>query len=95
MEYYKNLTQDVQNEIKRELKLNHDFLKDVVLISGNSNKKLANAISEAIDIKLCLCNISKFANTEIKVNICQNIRNVIEKYLNSDIRYNLRLHHSF
>ena len=50
-------------------------LNNIVLISGNSNKLLSDKISETLNIKLCERNIAKFSNTEIKINICENIRN--------------------
>ena len=50
-------------------------LDNVVLLSGNSNKSLAEKISTYLNINLCKCKISKFSNTEIKINICENIRN--------------------
>ena len=73
----------ITDEIKEEIMLDLDnvhtkkrlCLNNVVLISGNSNIELGKLISEYLEIKLCKCNISKFSNTEIKVNICENIRN--------------------
>ena len=50
-------------------------LDNIVLLSGNSNKTLSEKISIYLDIHLCKCKISKFSNTEIKINICENIRN--------------------
>jgi len=50
-------------------------LKNVVLIAGNSNKSLAEKISNFLNIRLIECKISKFANSEIKINISENIRN--------------------
>lgn len=50
-------------------------LDNIVLLSGNSNKLLSEKISAYLNIHLCKRKISKFSNTEIKVNICENIRN--------------------
>ena len=50
-------------------------LDNIVLLSGNSNTLLAEKISTQLNINLCECKISKFSNTEIKINICENIRN--------------------
>jgi len=50
-------------------------LDNIVLLSGNSNKLLSEKISAYLNISLCKCKISKFSNTEIKINICENIRN--------------------
>jgi len=50
-------------------------LDNIVLLSGNSNKTLSEKISIYLDIHLCKCKISKFSNTEIKISICENIRN--------------------
>ena len=50
-------------------------LDNIVLLSGNSNRLLSEKISLYLDIHLCECKISKFSNTEIKINICENIRN--------------------
>ncbi len=52
-----------------------DNLDNVVLLSGNSNLLLSEKISKYLNIKLCNRKISKFSNTEIKINICENIRN--------------------
>jgi ribose-phosphate pyrophosphokinase len=50
-------------------------LDNIVLLSGNSNKLLSEKISSHLNINLCNRKISKFSNTEIKINICENIRN--------------------
>ena len=50
-------------------------LDNIVLLSGNSNKLLSEKISSQLNIDLCNRKISKFSNTEIKINICENIRN--------------------
>ena len=55
--------------------LNNNKLSNVVLLNGNSNVLLAKKISEYLNIKLCDRKICKFSNTEIKINICENIRN--------------------
>ena len=52
-----------------------DNLDNVVLLSGNSNLLLSEKISQYLNIKLCNRKIAKFSNTEIKINICENIRN--------------------
>ena len=52
-----------------------DNLDNVVLLSGNSNILLSKRISKYLNIKLCNRKIAKFSNTEIKINICENIRN--------------------
>ena len=50
-------------------------LNNIILLNGNSNIELAEKISSYLNIKLCKRNITKFSNSEIKINICQNIRN--------------------
>tara|TARA_Y100000741_G_scaffold336739_1_gene295556 strand:+ start:1990 stop:2994 length:1005 start_codon:yes stop_codon:yes gene_type:complete len=52
-----------------------DNLDNIVLLSGNSNVLLSEKISKYLNIKLCNRKIAKFSNTEIKINICENIRN--------------------
>ena len=52
-----------------------DNLDNIVLLSGNSNMLLSEKISKYLNIKLCNRKIAKFSNTEIKINICENIRN--------------------
>ena len=52
-----------------------DNLDNVVLLSGNSNVLLSEKISKYLNIKLCNRKIAKFSNTEIKINISENIRN--------------------
>jgi len=68
--------------------LNNNKLDNIVLLNGNSNILLAEKISKCLNIKLCECNIAKFSNTEIKINICENIRNkdifIIQTGINDD-----------
>lgn len=45
------------------------------IISGSSNKSLAKKISDHLNIPLCDCLLEKFSNTEIRVEINENIRN--------------------
>jgi len=52
-----------------------DNLDNVVLLSGNSNVLLCEKISKYLNIKLYNRKIAKFSNTEIKINISENIRN--------------------
>jgi ribose-phosphate pyrophosphokinase len=52
-----------------------DNLDNIVLLSGNSNMLLSEKISKYLNIKLCNRKIAKFSNTEIKINISENIRN--------------------
>ncbi len=44
------------------------------LISGNSNKPLAEAISSYLDIPLTQCNIKRFNDMELFVEIMENVR---------------------
>lgn len=46
------------------------------LISGRSNLELAEGISKKLGIPLTKCKLSEFANTEIQVEILENIRNM-------------------
>lgn len=48
---------------------------DVRILSGNSHKKLAIKICNLLDKPLSDCTIKDFSNTEIKVDINENIRN--------------------
>ena len=50
-------------------------LDNIRLISGNSHKKLAQDISKILNKPLVDCSIKDFSNTEIKVDINENIRN--------------------
>ena len=50
-------------------------LDNIRLISGNSHKKLAQNISKILNKPLVDCSIKDFSNTEIKVDINENIRN--------------------
>ena len=45
------------------------------IISGSSNMPLAKKISDHLNIPLCDCLLEKFSNTEIRVEIKENIRN--------------------
>jgi len=49
----------------------------IKLLAGNSNKPLANAISRELGIKLTDCVVEKFPNTEIRVEINENVRGCI------------------
>ena len=55
--------------------LEADFLSDIQLISGTSHTKLADKISKILNKPLIDCTIKNFSNTEIKVDINENIRN--------------------
>ena len=50
-------------------------LDNIRLISGNSHKKLAKNISKILNKPLVNCSIKDFSNTEIKIDIHENIRN--------------------
>ena len=45
------------------------------ILSGSSNMPLAKKISDHLNIPLCDCLLEKFSNTEIRVEIKENIRN--------------------
>ena len=45
------------------------------IISGTSHIDLAERISKHLDIPICECLLEKFSNTEIRVEIKENIRN--------------------
>tara|TARA_B100000575_G_C23143394_1_gene666279 strand:- start:1094 stop:2137 length:1044 start_codon:yes stop_codon:yes gene_type:complete len=51
------------------------FNKNICLLSGNSHTNLANRISTILGIELGDCSIKDFSNTEIKIDINENIRN--------------------
>ena len=46
----------------------------MLIFSGNSNRKLAEAIAEEIDIPLADALVSKFPEGEIRVKINENVR---------------------
>ena len=50
-------------------------MDNIKLISGSSHTKLSKTISEYLNIPLCDCILEKFSNTEIRVEIKDNIRN--------------------
>lgn len=50
-------------------------LDNIRLISGNSHKTLAKNISKILNKPLVDCSIKDFSNTEIKIDIHENIRN--------------------
>lgn len=54
--------------------LSHD-LQNIKLISGSSHPNLAKHISKNLKIPLTSCILDKFSNTEIRVEINENIRN--------------------
>lgn len=45
------------------------------IIAGKSNISLANKIAEQLDIPVCKCLLEKFSNSELRVEIKENIRN--------------------
>jgi ribose-phosphate pyrophosphokinase len=47
---------------------------DMVLIAGNSNRALANSISDALDTPLAKTDISAFSDGETKVDLLDNMR---------------------
>jgi len=49
-------------------------MNNVKFIAGSSNKPLAQGIAKYFNKKLVSCIIDKFANSEIRVEICENIR---------------------
>ena len=49
-------------------------MNNVVLISGSSNYKLSNNISMYLNINLIKCELDKFKNGEIKIEIKNNIK---------------------
>lgn len=48
---------------------------NICVLSGTSHHKLSSQISKELGCDLCRCNITDFSNTEIKINIEENIRN--------------------
>ena len=54
--------------------LNNIVKRKTKIIAGTSHHKLAYNISEKLDIKLTPTTIDAFANTEIRVEIHENIR---------------------
>jgi len=48
--------------------------KEVRLITGNSNRPLAEKISRHLGVSLCGCEVSRFSDGEIFVKISENIR---------------------
>lgn len=50
-------------------------MDNVKLISGSSHPVLSEKISKYLDIPLCNCILEKFSNSEIRVEINDNIRN--------------------
>jgi len=57
--------------------INYDefSMENIRLISGNSHRVLAEDISKVLNKPLVNCSINDFSNTEIKVDINDNIRN--------------------
>ena len=48
--------------------------QQIKLISGNSNKPLAQKIAEHLSVPLCECEVSRFSDGEIFAKISENIR---------------------
>lgn len=49
-------------------------LNHLKIVSGNSNKELAEAIANELGIELCVASISKFSDGEINVNFEESVR---------------------
>lgn len=49
-------------------------LNHLKIVSGNSNKELAEAIAKELGIELCVASISKFSDGEINVNFEESVR---------------------
>ena len=60
---------------KKYYKKMDDLKKNIILISGNSNKNLSKKISNYLEIGLTPIILNQFNNTEINVKILENIRN--------------------
>ncbi len=52
----------------------NDQMNNIKLISGRSNPELANLISRQLNIPLTVCRLEDFGNTELRVEIKENIR---------------------
>jgi len=48
---------------------------DLVILSGNANRQLAEDISDLLEIRLCGASVHKFADGEISVRIRDSVRN--------------------
>ena len=51
-----------------------ESFSDIVLIAGNSNKKLAQEVADCLAIPLCNANVGRFSDGEISVSIGESIR---------------------
>lgn len=54
--------------------IGEDVARDIKLISGNSHPELADVVSRYLKIPLTPATIDQFANTEVRVEIHENIR---------------------
>ena len=48
--------------------------KDIKLFAGNSNRALAEAMARRLGISMGNCEVSKFSDGEIQVNIGETVR---------------------
>src|SRR3954464_7892296 len=51
-----------------------DELPDLVVFAGNSNRPLANEICEYLKMPLGKCDVSRFSDGEIQIEIGENVR---------------------
>ena len=49
-------------------------LGGIKLITGNSNLELAKKISNELDVPLAKCEVTRFSDGEINVNISETVR---------------------
>ncbi|CAD8062803.1 unnamed protein product [Paramecium sonneborni] len=59
---------------KRTLQPEDDFYKNTIILSGTSNKELAEEIAEYLNIKLGSVKIGRFADGECQIQVLDNIR---------------------
>jgi len=64
------------------------FQNNIRLISGRSNPELAIQIAQKLDVQLVDCCLKNFNNSEIKVQILNNVRNCYVYIIQTGISYN-------
>ncbi|CAK75766.1 unnamed protein product (macronuclear) [Paramecium tetraurelia] len=65
---------NLNRAFKRALVPEDDFYKNTIILSGNSNKELAEEIAEYLNIKLGSVTIGRFADGECQIQVLDNIR---------------------
>ncbi|EGR27905.1 phosphoribosylpyrophosphate synthetase, putative [Ichthyophthirius multifiliis] len=64
----------LKEQFQRKIPELDNFFSNVMILSGNANKDLANEISKILGIQLGDCTIGRFADGEVNISINESVR---------------------